>query len=277
MLLLPRRHFTIPGAGRSARALHAPAVLPLGTTQTHAVFNITEAWAGNAFAEDVVLRSAIRAALQRDITGDNLEFLTRVGAWAGAESTRIDSYAANTILPQHQIQDGVGRHINSVKYTPAYHALLKAVIELGVQSYAWRAFGLDGGSAQRNSSSGRSISANNAHAIRAAAALLSYQGDAGVGCPATMTFAGVPTLLAQGAGAFDEIVRKACTPVYEPSDAPMSAKKGLTLGMSMTEKQGGSDVRANSTRAVPLEPAAVQQPGAPFALRGHKWFTSAPM
>src|SRR5690606_31685310 len=105
-----------------------------------------------------------------------------------------------------------------------------------------------------------------AHVARAALAYLHYQVEPGSSCPLTMTHAAVPVLAAEPALA--DWVRGVAACRYDPRDLPMAAKHGLTLGMGMTEKQGGSDVRANTTRAMPL-------PGGDgYVLRGHKWFFS---
>jgi putative acyl-CoA dehydrogenase len=107
-----------------------------------------------------------------------------------------------------------------------------------------------------------------AHVARAALSYLHHQAEAGTSCPLTMTHAAVAVLQSQPHLA--EWARKAAAPVYDPRDVPVADKAGITLGMGMTEKQGGSDVRANSTRAEPID-------GERYRLVGHKWFFSAPM
>ena len=100
------------------------------------------------------------------------------------------------------------------------------------------------------------------------------QGEPGVSCPMSMTFACVPALEHQ-LDLAAEWGPALCSASYDPTDAPLSEKTGATMGMSMTEKQGGSDVRANTTRATPM--ATATGGGAAYTLVGHKWFTSAPM
>lgn len=102
-----------------------------------------------------------------------------------------------------------------------------------------------------------------------------FQTEGGTACPLSMTFASVPVLETTPEVAREWVPRVAST-AYDPRNAPPSQKSGVMLGMSMTEKQGGSDVRANTTRAVPLV-RGEHGPAAQYALTGHKWFTSAPM
>ena len=119
-----------------------------------------------------------------------------------------------------------------------------------------------------------------AHVIRAALMYLMYQLDPGVCCPLTMSFAAVPALLREDQSDPEsypaELVKKLISGKYSGQDVPLQSKPGATVGMSMTEKQGGSDVRANMTEAQPVNKLK-QSPGEAFWLVGHKWFTSAPM
>src|SRR5690606_32346575 len=112
-----------------------------------------------------------------------------------------------------------------------------------------------------------------AHTIRAAKVITWYQVDAGHTCPISMTYAVVPALAHQSDLA-DRLVPLLASRDYDPSNVPIDAKPGITAGMAMTEKQGGSDVRANTTRAVPVGSGG---PGGEHLLTGHKWFCSAPM
>src|SRR5690606_55801 len=107
-----------------------------------------------------------------------------------------------------------------------------------------------------------------AHVARAALSYLHYQAEPGTSCPLTMTHAAYPVLAREPA--LHEWAAKAASREYDPRDVPVAAKPGVTLGMGMTEKQGGSDVRANTTTATP-------QADGSYLLRGHKWFFSAPM
>ena len=127
---------------------------------------------------------------------------------------------------------------------------MQAAIEHGVAGLSWRE------------------PVPGAHVARAALSYLHHQVEPGTSCPLTMTHAAVPAL--RRAPALAEWAEKAAAPHYDPRDVPIADKRGVTLGMGMTEKQGGSDVRANTTRAQALE-------GDDYALTGHKWFFSAPM
>ena len=142
-----------------------------------------------------------------------------------------------------------------MRYHPSYHALMKAAIEEGIHSSPWTDPG-DG-----------------AHVARAARSYMQTQVEAGHGCPITMTFASVPCLEAEPDLATSWLP-KITARVYDPRNVPADEKQGLTIGMAMTEKQGGSDVRANTTRALPV---GVEGPGRIYELVGHKFFVSAPM
>jgi putative acyl-CoA dehydrogenase len=142
-----------------------------------------------------------------------------------------------------------------VKFHPAYHALRQTAIERGLHSSHWT-----------NPGPG-------AHVARAAHFYLQSQVEAGHGCPITMTSAALPSLRTtpQLAALWEP---KITARTYDSRNLPDAQKQGLTIGMAMTEKQGGSDVRANSTRAYPL---GASGPGEAYELVGHKYFVSAPM
>ncbi|HSF97217.1 MAG TPA: acyl-CoA dehydrogenase family protein, partial [Ornithinibacter sp.] len=146
---------------------------------------------------------------------------------------------------------------DEVEYHPSYHRLMDVAVGHGLTAEPW----------SRPSASG-------AHARRAAGFIVWSQVEAGHLCPVSMTYAAAPVLAAEPATA-DRWMPGLTSRAYDPVLAPMATKAGLTVGMGMTEKQGGSDVRANTTRAV-------RTPGGPLAgdtyrLTGHKWFCSAPM
>ena len=157
--------------------------------------------------------------------------------------------AANRQPPEIRLFDAGGRRLDEVVFHPAYHLLMKTGLEAGYAAIAWE--GEAGG-----------------HIAHAAMVYLLSQIEPGVCCPMTMTFAAVPALAA------DPALEAAWVPkltkrAYDPSPTPVNLKPAATLGMALTEKQGGSDVRANSTRAEP--------DGTAYRLTGHKWFCSAPM
>lgn len=142
-----------------------------------------------------------------------------------------------------------------MEFHPAYHQLMQAAIEGGLTSLPWT-----------DPQAG-------AHVARAAMTYLHSQAEAGSGCPLTMTFACVPALKLQPDIA-EQWLPKILATQYDPRNVGMQHKTGLTIGMAMTEKQGGTDVRANTTRAYPV---GAPGPGQAYELVGHKWFCSAPM
>lgn len=146
--------------------------------------------------------------------------------------------------------DTGGRRIDRVVFPDAYHRLMTLGLGAGYAALPW------------------TISESDGHAAHAAMVYLMSQVEPGVCCPMTMTYAAIPVLRRQGGLAAD-LVRLATVPDYDPTDAPVTAKSAATIGMAMTEKQGGSDVRANRTMAEPADGA--------YRLTGHKWFCSAPM
>ncbi|WP_309227331.1 acyl-CoA dehydrogenase family protein [Zooshikella harenae] len=164
-------------------------------------------------------------------------------------------FLANKFTPEFQSHDRYGYRVDQVNYHPAYHQLMTTAIKYGHHVLPWQS------------------SYPNANLIRATIAYLHSQADPGSGCPLTMTFASVPTLKKQPNIAA-EWLPKVYAQQYDPDNKPYFMKKGVTIGMAMTEKQGGSDVRANTTIAKPLNKGG---PGQPYELVGHKWFCSAPM
>ena len=157
--------------------------------------------------------------------------------------------AANRHPPQLRLFDSGGRRLDEVEFHPAYHQLLALGIRHGYSAIAWE--------------EGRY-----GHVEHAAMVYLMSQIEPGVCCPMTMTYAAIPAL--QADSVLDALWRPRLTArSYDPSTRPVDLKDSATLGMAMTEKQGGSDVRANSTRAEPE--------GDAYRLTGHKWFCSAPM
>ena len=146
--------------------------------------------------------------------------------------------------------------INQVEYHPSYHDLMAVAVENEVPSFAW------------------SHPEPGSQVVHAALTYMFNQAEGGVLCPMAMTYAVVPALRSTPSVGDDWIPRLLSTS-YDPRDIPVSKKAGATMGMFMTEKQGGSDVRANSTRAVAVGETAGQ--GAEYRLTGHKYFCSAPM
>ncbi|MCL7713254.1 acyl-CoA dehydrogenase family protein [Stenotrophomonas mori] len=200
----------------------------------------------NLWRDDRVLREAVA----REGGAAHAPALDAYGALAGGELYRL-GFEANRQRPQLRTHDAQGHRIDTVDFHPAWHRLLEVAKAHGVAGLSWRHTG------------------PGAQVARAALSFLHHQAEAGSSCPLTMTHAAVPVLRREPALA--EWAAKAAAPHYDPRDVPVADKPGLLLGMGMTEKQGGSDVRSNTTRATPL--AADGE----YRLVGHKWFLSAPM
>jgi len=173
--------------------------------------------------------------------------LARFGATLGQVEMREHGRLANRFSPELVLYDRGGRRLDQVNFHPSYHALMEHGIGAGYSSVAW-------GEAERG------------HSTHAGMVYLQSQIEPGVACPMTMSYAAFPAL----SGVSDPLWRsRLLSCKYDPRPLPISEKSGVTLGMAMTEKQGGSDVRRNETRAEP--------DGNGYRLFGHKWFCSAPM
>src|SRR5690554_5311030 len=193
---------------------------------------------------------ALREALQREGGGAFTDTVAGYGALAGGELLAL-SFEAHRDRPRLRTHDRGGHRIDLVEFHPHYHRIMQAAVGHGVAGLSW------------------ARPQAGAHVARAALTYLHYQVEPGSSCPLTMTHAAVPVLA--GDPGLEDWVRGVAACRYDPRDLPAAAKHGLTLGMGMTEKQGGSDVRANTTTATPLAG------GGQYLLRGHKWFLSAPM
>jgi putative acyl-CoA dehydrogenase len=205
----------------------------------------------DAYASDVPLREA----LQREGGGWAEEAIAAYGPIAGGELMSL-GMLANENKPRLRSFDRYGYRVDDVEFHPAYHRIMEIGVRHGVPSFAWR-------NADRAG----------ANVARAALSFLHNQADQGTSCPLTMTYASVPALRHQPELAREWLTR-ILTPEYDARSVPAWEKSGNTIGMGMTEKQGGSDVRSNSTRATPVGAAG---PGQLYELVGHKWFFSAPM
>jgi putative acyl-CoA dehydrogenase len=219
---------------------------------THEVVNVSrELVDTNAYLQD----RALQEAVQREGAPWAHDALSAFGALTGSADYLALGVQANRYGPELDTHDRFGRRIDLVNFHPAYHALMKTAIEHGLHASPW------------------ADPRPGAHVARAAHCYLHNQVDAGHGCPITMTFAAVPSLRTTPvlAAAWEP---KITARVYDPRNVPADLKQGITIGMAMTEKQGGSDVRANTTRAYPL---GAEGPGQAYELVGHKYFVSAPM
>jgi putative acyl-CoA dehydrogenase len=195
------------------------------------------------------------------------EAVNREGAdWADAELDEfglltgrpefIDlGFQANENRPELLTHNRHGQRVNEVRFHPAYHELMRVSLEHGLHSSHWTSPGVG------------------AHVARAAKYYLMAQIEAGHGCPVTMTSAVIPALKHQ-ADIYAQYAEKILNTAYDSRNVPMDEKSSVTVGMAMTEKQGGSDVRTNTTRAYPVGKPG---PGREYGLVGHKYFVSAPM
>jgi len=204
----------------------------------------------NLFATDRVLRDGLR----REEAGWAEERARAFGAIVGREPLRW-GFQANENPPVLRTHDRYGNRIDEVEFHPSYHQLLDLGVEHALHSLPWRE------------------PRAGAHVARSVIFHILAQAEAGVGCPLSMTYSAVPALRAQPELAAEWEKRFTST-AYDPHLRPATEKSGAMCGMGMTEKQGGSDVRANTTRARPLGKGG---PGAEYAITGHKWFCSAPM
>ena len=223
----------------------------LPPAETHEVTNQVPPLDGaNLYRIDLPLRQWV----QRFDAGWADVRLDAYGALAGGPLMTA-GFLANENRPVLRTHDRYGHRIDVVEFHPAYHELMRTAIAHGIPSLPWTA------------------PQPGAQVARAALMYLHNQAEAGSSCPLTMTYASVPALCLQPDLA-EHWLPKILATEYDPRNLPMEQKAGVTIGMAMTEKQGGTDVRANSTRAFPV---GVGGPGQPYELVGHKWFCSAPM
>jgi putative acyl-CoA dehydrogenase len=224
------------------------SIRPIVQFDTHEVLNQPPPF------EDVNLFTGDRAladAVARAGGAQHAERLSALGARCGSAEVIDWGVEANRHIPVLDNYDRYGQRIDEVRFHPAYHELMRLGLDGGLASIAW-----DGTPA--------------GHVAHAAILFLTGQADSGTSCPMTMTYASVPALRSSQAVA-DEWVPRIVAGRYDPASRPAPEKAGVTIGMAMTEKQGGSDVRANTTRAEPAGEAGW------YSLTGHKWFCSAPM
>ncbi len=205
----------------------------------------------DAYAADLPLQQA----LMREGGGWATRAVETYGPIAGGELMEL-GFAANENRPTFKPVDRYGHRIDEVEFHPSYHRLMELGIAHGVPNFAWRHAETAG-----------------AHVARAALMYLHGQADQGTCCPLTMTYASVPVIRHAPELAKDWLPRINAID-YDARSLPAWKKHGNTIGMGMTEKQGGSDVRTNTTRASPLNAGGAN---GLFELVGHKWFLSAPM
>ncbi|MEO8057206.1 MAG: isovaleryl-CoA dehydrogenase [Burkholderiales bacterium] len=218
---------------------------------THEVLNQSTALTGhNVYIGD----HALRDALAFHAPGVDEGGRVALGALLGSEAMQTHARLANVHKPMLHTHDRFGHRCDSVEFHPSYHALLGAAVGAGLHATPWSL-------------------APGAHLERAAGFLMFTQLEPSVLCPVSMTYAVTPALRGN-ASVFGDWFGKLASTHYDPRLAVVGAKSGVTMGMGMTEKQGGSDLRANTTRAEYAEDTAW---GRCYRLVGHKWFFSAPM
>ncbi|MEJ7876515.1 MAG: acyl-CoA dehydrogenase family protein, partial [Solirubrobacterales bacterium] len=220
---------------------------------THEVLNQASALEDyNVFESDRVLH----AALHREGGGWAEGRAIEVGAFAGSAQAQMWGREANENPPCLRTHDRFGNRIDEVEFHPSWHKLLSVGVGFGLAALPW------------------AEPQPGAHVARAAMFMCFGQAEAGVGCPLSMTYSVVPALRAQPELAAEWEPRFTSAAYDGERLRPAQDKAGALAGMAMTEKQGGSDVRANTTSAVPLNGGG---PGGEYAITGHKWFCSAPM
>jgi putative acyl-CoA dehydrogenase len=220
--------------------------------ETHEVENQPRALENyNLYQQDQGLREAVKGHFGAWADDE----LTQFGNQCGSQEVINLGFLANENKPQLHTHDRHGRRIDEARFHPAYHHLMSLSIEEGIHSSHWSRPG------------------PGAHVARAAKSYMMNQVEAGHCCPITMTSAAIPTLKRQK-DLFKAWAPKIMHTKYDPRNVSHDDKAGVTIGMAMTEKQGGSDVRQNSTRAYPI---GQEGPGKAYELVGHKYFVSAPM
>ena len=200
----------------------------------------------NAFADDALIRGGAKTSCD----ADTLRHLNSFGAACGSQEARDWGRLANENPPKLRNFDRYGQRLDEVEFHPAYHSLMALGLDAGVSARAW-------------------THPKDGQVAHGALMLLMTQADCGVTCPMSMTYAARPALAASPWSEAEWMPRITAAR-YDARFIPATGKTGATLGMAMTEKQGGSDVRANTTRAISLGGDEVE-------LVGHKWFCSAPM
>jgi putative acyl-CoA dehydrogenase len=215
---------------------------------THTIFNQTPPLTDyNLYASDTALQEAV----QREGAAWASPELAQAGAELGTCTLFEHARLANRFTPVLHNFDARGMRIDSIEFHPSWHALMQGIVARGYHSSPWAPDSRPG-----------------AHAARAAGYLMQAQIESGTLCPTTMTY-GAIAALRRDASLAREWVPRLLNREYDARDVAFEKKRGGLIGMGMTEKQGGSDVRANTTRAVASSDGS-------YRITGHKWFFSAP-
>src|SRR6476646_9426929 len=204
----------------------------------------------NVFEADTVLVEAVA----REGAEWDRERIAAAGEYAGSEAAQELGRLANENGPKLKTHDRFGNRVDIPEFHPAWHELMGAAVGFELHSSPWK------------------DPRPGAHVARGAAFMCMSQAEAGLGCPLSMTYSVIPALRTQPELAA-EWEPRFLSSTYDPANAPAPQKAGALAGMGMTEKQGGTDVRANTTVARPVNGGG---PGAEYELSGHKWFMSAP-
>ncbi|NYT86520.1 isovaleryl-CoA dehydrogenase [Pollutimonas harenae] len=217
---------------------------------THEVTNqVPELGDYNLYSSDIALQEGVR----REGGQSREDALLHYGERLGKTETFAMAHEANRHRPELESYDRQGHRVDRVRFHPAWHRFLRMAFLEGMHASAWSAPG------------------KGAHVARAAIYLMHGQLEAGSLCPVTMTSAAIPVLKQEPW--FDTLAPLLYSTRYDERDLPLADKTSMMVGMGMTEKQGGSDLRSNTTRAVPLGTGGR---GMPYRLTGHKWFFSSP-
>jgi putative acyl-CoA dehydrogenase len=219
---------------------------PATPRRTHTVFNQAPP---RRDINEFTLNTALKDALSRYAPNASVGELERIGALVGSADFINDARLANENPPRLVTHDQWGNRIDDIEFHPSYHRIIRLALEAEAHSFAWTHPG------------------PGANVERAVRFMLFSQIEPGHACPVSMTHAVIPSLRTDsGLAEFWE--PRAVLAGYDPRRVDPAEKSAVTFGMAMTEKQGGSDIRANTTRAIPS--------GDHYLLTGHKWFCSAP-
>ena len=229
--------------------------------ETHEVLNQSPPFEGiDLYSTDAALTEAVA----REGGADAAQRLKAFGLVCGSGESFDRAQLANEFTPRLKTFDAKGHRLDVVEFHPAYHQAMAISMAEGLHASPFEHLLLPGSTAHPG-----------ANVMRAAGLYLAAQMEPGHCCPITMTHAAVPTLLLQPDLAAEWLPR-ILSRQYDPTFRPAAEKTSVTIGMGMTEKQGGTDVRANTTLAEPTD-GGTGGPGREYRLTGHKWFMSAPM
>jgi putative acyl-CoA dehydrogenase len=235
----------------------APSSEPADVISDQPATNQVPPLAGyNLFLSDRTLALAV----ERESAGWALEQIIELGRLLGAEEAQRWGFEANENKPVLHTHDRFGNRRDEVVFHPSWHNLMRTSVANRLHCLPW----------ESDRTSGAVTGRPGAHVARAALMMLTSQNEAGHTCPISMTFSAVAALRAEPELAA-EWEPRILSSTYDPRFAPAQEKSGVLLGMGMTEKQGGSDVRANTTRAERIGSSRE------YLITGHKWFCSAPM